>query len=141
MVTFDATSPPLEWTNPPGGTISWVLVMTEMEFSSGGNPQDGLLWMVVNVPVRNRLLAEGTLRGRTSMLPEGAFQRSFLTNGYIGPQPGANVHSRHYTFELYALDTMLDVPRDVTLNQLRTAMTGHQRGRSVLTVTCCVESN
>ena len=142
MVTFDAPSPPLAWSNPPAGTVSYALTMTDMEGSSGGYPQDVLLWMVVNMPnnANSRLLAEGIQRGRTSMLPEGVFQRSFLTNGYIGPQPGANVSSHHYLFELFALNTMLDVPRDVTLEQLRTAMNGHQTGRVALIATCCVGS-
>lgn len=89
MVTFDAISPPLAWTTPPAGTVSAALIMIDMETSSGGNPQDRLLWAVVNLPPSTRLLAENTIRGRTAMLPAGAFQLSSLTNGYIGPLPGA----------------------------------------------------
>ena len=44
MVTFDPISPPLVWTEPPPGTVSVVLAMIDMETSSGGNPQDRLLW-------------------------------------------------------------------------------------------------
>jgi Raf kinase inhibitor-like YbhB/YbcL family protein len=141
MVTFNATSPPLAWTSPPTGTISVVLTMTDMEFSSGGNPEDLLLWAVINIPANTQLLVEGIPRRRTSMLQEGSFQRSFLTNGYIGPQPGANELSHHYLFELYMPDRMLDAPRDVTLDQLKTAIKGHQTGqRGVLVTTCCVDS-
>jgi len=75
------------------------------------------------------------------MLPAAAFQLSFLTNGYIGPMPGANLHAHHYLFELYTLDKLLEVPRDVTLDQLKAAMKGHQTGqRGVLVVKCCVNS-
>ena len=141
MVTFDATSPPLAWTAPPAGTVSVALVMIDMEASSGGNPQDRLLWAVINLPPSTRLLAENTVRGRTAMLPAGAFQLSFLTNGYIGPLPGANIQAHHYLFELYTLDKMLDVPRDVTLDQLKAAIKGHQTGqRGVLVVKCCTDS-
>jgi len=141
MVTFDASSPPLAWTAPPQGTVSVVLTMTDLETSSGGNPQDQLLWAVVNLPPSTRLLAESTTRGRTAMLPAAAFQLSFLTNGYIGPMPGANLHAHHYLFELYTLDKLLEVPRDVTLDQLKAAMKGHQTGqRGVLVVKCCVNS-
>ena len=141
MVTFDAVSPPLAWTAPPPGTVSVALVMTDMETSSGGNPQDSMLWAVINLPPTTRLLAENTTRGRTAMLPSGAFQRSFLTNGYIGPLPGANRQSHHYLFELYTLDTMLNVPRDVTLEQFKAAIKGHQTGqRGVLVVKCCADS-
>jgi Raf kinase inhibitor-like YbhB/YbcL family protein len=141
MVTFDAVSPPLVWTDPPPGTVSVVLTMTDLETSSGGNPQDRLLWAVVNLPPSTRLLAENTTRGRTAMLPAGAFQLSFLTNGYIGPLPGANLQAHHYLFELYTLDKMLDVPRDATLDQLKTAIKGHQTGqRGVMVVRCCTNS-
>jgi phosphatidylethanolamine-binding protein (PEBP) family uncharacterized protein len=75
------------------------------------------------------------------MLPAGAFQLSFLTNGYVGPLPGANIQAHHYLFELYTLDKMLDVPRDVTLDQLKAAIRGHQTGqRGVLVVKCCTDS-
>ena len=140
METFDAISPPLAWTAPPAGTVSVTLIMIDMETSSGGNPQDGLLWAVVNLPPSTRLLAENTARGGTAMLPAGAFQLSFLTNGYIGPLPGANIGAHHYLFELYTLDKMLDVPRDVTLDQLKAAIKGHQTGqRGVLVVKCCAD--
>jgi Raf kinase inhibitor-like YbhB/YbcL family protein len=141
MTTFDAISPHLAWTRPPQGTVSVALVMTDLESSRGGYPQDLPLWMVINIPANTLDLAEGTQRGRTSMLQEGAFQKSFLTNGYIGPQPGAKAHSHHYLFELYTLDRMLDVPRDVTLDQFKAAVKGHQTGqRGVLIATCCAES-
>jgi Raf kinase inhibitor-like YbhB/YbcL family protein len=141
MVTFDPVSPPLVWTEPPPGTASVVLAMIDMETSSGGNPQDRLLWAVINMPPSTRLLAENTTRGRTSMLAAGAFQLSFLTNGYIGPLPGADLQAHHYLFELYTLDKMLEVPRDVTLDQLKTAIKGHQTGqRGVMVVSCCTNS-
>jgi Raf kinase inhibitor-like YbhB/YbcL family protein len=141
MVTYAATSPPLAWTAPPAGTVSVALVMIDMETSSGGNPQDRLLWAVINLPPSTRLLAENTTRGRTTMLPAGAFQLSSLTNGYIGPLPGANIQAHHYLFELYTLDKMLDVARDVTLDQFKAAIKGHQTGqRGVLVVKCCTDS-
>ena len=141
MVTFDPVSPPLVWTEPPPSTASVVLAMIDMETSSGGNPQDRLLWAVINMPPSTRLLAENTTRGRTAMLPAGAFQLSFLTNGYIGPLPGADLQAHHYLFELYTLDKMLEVPRDVTLDQLKTAIKGHQTGqRGVMVVRCCTNS-
>ena len=141
MVTFDPVSPPLVWTEPPPGTASVVLAMIDTETSSGGNPQDRLLWAVINMPPSTRLLAENTTRGRTSMLPAGAFQLSFLTNGYIGPLPGADLQAHHYLFELYTLDKMLEVPRDVTLDQLKTAIKGHQTGqRGVMVVSCYTNS-
>jgi len=140
QVTFAALSPPLAWTNPPPRTRALVLTMLDLDASPGGDPQDHLLWLVVNLTAVAGL-PEGVPRGRTSMLPEGAFQKSFASNGYVGPQPGADKTRHHYEFELYTLDQVLDVPRDVTLAQLKTAMKGHETGeRRVLIVTCCTTS-
>jgi phosphatidylethanolamine-binding protein (PEBP) family uncharacterized protein len=52
-----------------------------------------------------------------------------------------NIQAHHYLFELYTLDKMLDVPRDVTLDQLKAAIKGHQTGqRGVLVAKCCTDS-
>src|SRR5260221_9177728 len=137
LVRSNPFPPPLVGTEPQAGTASVVLAMIDMEASSGGNPQDRLLWAVINMPPSTRLLAENTTRGRTAMLPAGAFQVSYLTNGYIGPLPGANLQAHHYLFELYTLDKMLEVPRDETLDPLKTAIKRHQTGRRGLRVVEC----
>lgn len=140
QTTFAGLTPPLAWTQPPPRTKALVLTMLDLEAAPGGDPDDRLLWMVVNI-TNILALPEGLPRGRTAMLPEGAFQRSFASNGYVGPQPGADKTLHHYEFELYTLDQPLDVPHDVTLSQLKAAMKGHETGeRRVLMVTCCTAS-
>jgi len=137
QTTFAGLSPPLAWTQPPPRTRALVLTMLDLEAAPGGDPDDQVLWMVVNITAIPAL-PEGVPRGRTAMLPEGAFQRSFASNGYLGPQPGADKTLHHYAFELYTLDQPLDVPHDVTLSQLKAAMKGHETGeRRVLIATCC----
>jgi hypothetical protein len=140
QTTYAGLSPPLAWTNLPPRTRALVLTMLDLDAAPGGNPEDPVLWMVVNI-TGAAALPEGVPRGRTSMLPEGAFQRSFASNGYVGPQPGADKALHHYEFELYTLDQVLGVPHDVTLSQLKTAMKGHETGnRLVLIATCCTAS-
>jgi Raf kinase inhibitor-like YbhB/YbcL family protein len=141
QTTWAGLSPPLSWTQPPLRTRALVLTMLDLEAAPGGNPDDQLLWMIVNLPASTRGLPEGVPRGRTAMLPEGAFQRSFGSNGYVGPQPGADKQAHHYEFELYTLDQALDAPHDVTLSQLKAAMKGHETGeRRVLIAACCTAS-
>jgi Raf kinase inhibitor-like YbhB/YbcL family protein len=140
QTTYAGISPPLAWTQPPPRTKALVITMLDLEAAPGGDPDDQLLWMVVNI-TGTFALPEGIPRGRTSMLPEGAFQRSFASNGYVGPQPGADKTPHHYEFELYTLDQTLDVPHDVTLSQLKAAMKGHETGeRRALIATCCTAS-
>jgi hypothetical protein len=137
QTSWAGTSPPLQWTQPPPRTRALVLTMLDLEAAPGDDPDDQVLWMVVNL-TNVSALPEGVPRGRTAMLPDGAFQRSFASNGYVGPQPGADKHAHHYEFELYTLDQPLDVPHDVTLSQLKAAMKGHETGeRRVLIATCC----
>jgi len=140
QTTWAGLSPPLNWTQPPPRTRALVLTMLDLEAAPGAGPDDQVLWMVVNLTAVSGL-PEGVPRGRTAMLPEGAFQRSFASNGYVGPQPGADKQAHHYEFELYTLDQALDVPHDVTLRQLKAAMKGHETGeRRVLIATCCTAS-
>ena len=142
QTTYAGLSPPLAWTNPPPRTRALAVTMLDLEAAPGGDPDDEVLWMVVNLPASTAGLPEGVPRGRTAMLPEGAFQRSFASNGYVGPKPGADRQMHHYEFELYTLDQALDVPHDVTLSQFKAAMKGHETGeRRVLLVTCCTASH
>src|SRR6266850_1620267 len=47
---------------------------------------------------------------RWAELPDGTRQVSLRSNGYMGPGAPAGPY-HHYTFELYALDTKLEVPQ------------------------------
>jgi len=59
-------------------------------------------------------------------LPDGARQLNNVAGraGYLGPCPPPSA-SHHYTFELYALDQMLDIPATASRADLLKAMDGH----------------
>jgi hypothetical protein len=91
-------------------------------------------WLIWNIPGTSRGLPEGVPAG---MLPDGSRQVSLRANGYMGPgAPPGPYH--HYTFELYALDTTLDVPQGTPQQAAATrmavfdAMEGHVLGKAVL---------
>ncbi len=50
---------------------------------------------------------------------------SYGTIGYGGPQPPRGHGAHHYHFQLYALDTELNLAPRVTIQQLDAAMKGH----------------
>ena len=50
----------------------------------------------------------------------------------MGPGAGAAGPYHHYTFELFALDTKLDLGPDATRDQVVAAMQGHILGKGVL---------
>ena len=89
-----------------------------------------------NIPGAERALAEGVPQGAS--LPSGARQISVTGPNYRGPAAPATGAPHHYVFELFALDTMLDVPAvgaspAQTRAAVVAAMAGHVRAKGVYT--------
>ena len=130
-----APSPKLEWSQVPPGTQSFVLLMHDPEpVLQKGSKMDITHWLVWNIPGTSTGLPEGVAQGE---LPDGTRQVSLRSNAYMGPgAPPGPYH--HYTFELYALDTKLDVPMGTpqeaaaTRTAVVNAMDGHVLGKAVL---------
>jgi Raf kinase inhibitor-like YbhB/YbcL family protein len=130
-----APSPELKWSQVPPGTQSFVLLMHDPEPVLGrGSKMDITHWLVWNIPGTSTGLPEGVAQGE---LPDGTRQVSLRSNAYMGPgAPPGPYH--HYTFELYALDTKLDVPQGTpqeaaaTRTAVVSAMDGHVLGKAVL---------
>src|SRR4249919_4359421 len=128
-------SPELKWSQVPMGTQSFVLLMHDPEpVLNKGSKMDITHWLIWNIPGTATGLAEGTAQGD---LPDGSRQVSLRSNGYMGPGAPAGPYHQ-YTFELYALDTKLDIaqpqpPQAVdTRNAIVNAMDGHVLGKAVL---------
>jgi phosphatidylethanolamine-binding protein (PEBP) family uncharacterized protein len=70
-------------------------------------------------------------------LPDGTRQVSLRSDGYMGPGAGPGPY-HHYTFELYAVDTKVDVPQATpqqaadTRAAVMKAIDGHILGKAVL---------
>src|SRR5690606_28739613 len=128
----EGPSPPFEWTNVPEGTQSFVLHMHDLDAARMRTTEDQLHWLVWNIPATETGLTEGQPRGRT--LPNGAFQISATGDVYRGPGAPASGPLHHYVFELYALDTSLDVePVEDPFENRRAvleAMDGHILGKA-----------
>jgi Raf kinase inhibitor-like YbhB/YbcL family protein len=130
-----AVSPALQWSQVPPGTQSFVLLLHDPEpVLNKGSKMDITHWLIWNIPGTSTGLAEGVAQGE---LPDGSRQVSLRGNAYMGPgAPPGPYH--HYTFELYALDTKLDVPQGTAQQAAATrtavvdAMDGHVLGKAVL---------
>jgi Raf kinase inhibitor-like YbhB/YbcL family protein len=126
-------SPPLTWTNAPANTASFVLIFRDPDVAVGGTPEDNLHWMLWNIPGTATGLPEGVAMG--AELPDGTRQISVSGPVYRGPGAPATGPVHHYTFELFALDTKLDVQPAATPPETRAAvlkaMSGHIRGKAV----------
>ena len=101
------TSPELTWTNVPEGTQSFVLHFHDLDVARQKTTDDQLHWLVWNIPASATGLPAAQPQG--SPMADGSFQASASGPFYRGPGAPANGPRHHYLFELYALDTTLDV--------------------------------
>lgn len=128
-----AVSPKLEWSHVPKGTVSFTLILHDPDVSMRRGNGDVLHWMIFNIPGSATELPEGIPVGKEK-LDDGTIQAKNLRGqvGYMGPgaPPAGPVH--HYTFELYALDTKLDLGPEATRADVLKAMEGHILGKGVL---------
>lgn len=127
-------SPPLSWSNVPDGTLSFALIVHDLDAATGNGTDDILHWMLWNIPAATRSLPEAVPYG--PQLADGTRQLSVSGPYYRGPGAAAAGPPHHYVFELYALDSMLDVPAvgqspPMTRTALIAAMAGHVRGKGV----------
>lgn len=103
------TSVPLIWSNPPAGTITYAITMTDDSFG------DNLHWMVVNIPVSVSSLVEGA---SPSSMPSGSVE----IMQYEGPYPPAEDGPHFYIFTLWALSGTLDDSSITDMASFQTAI-------------------
>ena len=129
----EGTSPAISWANVPPGTQSFVLNMRDMDVARNKGTEDQAHWVVWNLPATTTSLPEGVPKG--SQRPDGSYQISATGPMYRGPGAGAAGPRHHYMFEIYALDTKLDVTPTSDAFETRAnvmkAMQGHVLGQAV----------
>src|SRR5689334_14888449 len=129
----EGLSPAISWTNVPAGTQSFVLNMHDMDVARNKTTDDQAHWVMWNIPATATGLPEGVPKG--SQRPDGSYQISATGPMYRGPGAGANGPYHHYMFEIYALDTKLDVTPASDAFETRAnvmkAMQGHVLGKAV----------
>jgi Raf kinase inhibitor-like YbhB/YbcL family protein len=117
-------SPPLSWSGVPARTRSLVLMMEDPDALA---PLPFVHWLAINIPPQLKSLPPGIdtdfqpLRGQP--LRQGS--NSISARGYFGPRPPPGDPPHHYHFQLFALDTTLDLPDGFNRHALLEAMRGH----------------
>jgi Raf kinase inhibitor-like YbhB/YbcL family protein len=129
----DQISPALAWTNAPPNTASFLLHVHDLEVARNRTSDDQLHWLVWNIPASATGLPEGVARGAD--LSDGSHQTSATGPMYRGPGAPANGPMHHYTFEILALDTKLEVTAAADPFETRAAVMkaaqGHIIGKAV----------
>lgn len=157
----EAVSPALRWSQPTRDSVTLVLIVHDMEGHPRKGTDDILHWMVWNIPSTATGLPEGISTANYE-LPDGSYQTNgFVAQtpaaagarggaggqggqaapaqppnfGYRAPCPPQNVPvAHHYAFELFALDTRLDLPASATRADVMKAMDGHVTGHASIVV-------
>jgi Raf kinase inhibitor-like YbhB/YbcL family protein len=121
-------SPELSWQSPPANTQSFVLIVTDPDAPIG----NFVHWVLYNIPPDTRELPQAIRKEEQT--PNGSRQgvNDFDEIGYDGPCPPG--HSTHrYVFDLYALDTKLNLPAGATKRQVSDAIYNHILAHGQLT--------
>lgn len=113
-------SPPLSWSDPPAGTVAFVLVVEDPDAPSGLFTH----WLLYDLPAGTRSLPPGLPTAES--LANGARQgrNDFGTLGYRGPCPPPGPPHR-YAFRLYALDRLTGLPPGAQRAAVLRAVEGH----------------
>ena len=127
-----AVSPKLQWDHVPMGTQSFVLLFHDPDAAPGKKVEDVTHWMMFNIPATVKELPGGM--SADAKLSDGTIQIKNTRGavGYMGPGAGAAGPYHHYTFQLFALDTKLDLTDTATRADVVKAMDGHILGVGVL---------
>jgi Raf kinase inhibitor-like YbhB/YbcL family protein len=117
-------SPALSWSSLPKGTQSLVLMMEDADAIS---PLPFVHWSMINVPADLPGLPENVRKAFEPMRGQAARQgtNSKSERGYFGPRPPVGDPAHHYHFQIFALDTSLDLPDGFNRHALLQAMHGH----------------
>lgn len=116
-------SPALIWTDPPEGTVGYLLVVDDPDAPRGPFNH----WILSAIP--------GDAAGLSEGLPPSprCGVNDFGDRGYGGPQPPVGDPPHRYRFRLVALDRPLDLPEPFDAEDAWAAARDHSLGEAVLT--------
>lgn len=116
----DNISVPLNWSNAPSGTKSFVLICDDPDSPS----KSWTHWVIFNIPADKINLPRDLPKIGT--FNDGTIQgvNDFSQIGYGGPCPPRGRPHRYF-FKLYALDTILPLDKTSDKETVLEAMEGH----------------
>ena len=117
-------NPPLTILNKPPDTQSLTLIMHDPDAVSG----DFLHWLIWDILPSIEIIS-------VNDVPVGAIQgkNGLGKNRYFGPCPPRGTGTHHYIFDFYALDTMLNLPAENSIQDVIKSQKGHVLDHFALT--------
>jgi hypothetical protein len=124
-----ATSPALSWSNPPANAASFAIIMHDTDAAPMKGVMDVTHWIFWGISA-TATSVPGAVKPDSS--PDGIVQGVNIrkVNGYQPPCPPPGATPHHYIFEIYALDTKLDLAAGSARADLLKAMDGHVLGKA-----------
>jgi Raf kinase inhibitor-like YbhB/YbcL family protein len=117
-------NPPIDISGVPEQAKSLALIMHDPDAVSG----DYVHWTIWDIdPRTTTILEESTPSGATAGLTTAGMP------GYVGPRPPEGSGRHRYIFELYALDTVLDLLPATPLDDLSRHIKNHALDKAELT--------
>ena len=128
-----STSPALEWSYVPAGTLSFLLLCHDPDVALQRKLDDVTHWIAWNIPATVSSLPEGVKEAATQ--PDGTVQGKNQrgANAYMGPGAPATSPMHHYMWEIYALDIKLDIGPDAPRADVMKAIDGHILSKAIFT--------
>ena len=116
-------NPPLDISGVPEATKSLALVVHDPDGVSG----DYIHWTIWDIsPATSEILEGGAPKGASEGITSAGVP------GYVGPKPPRGSGTHHYTFDLYALDQVLDLLPGTRANDLLTIIAQHTLAKATL---------
>ena len=127
----DNISPPLSWAGASDRAQSLALVVEDPDAPT---PEPYVHWLIYNLPPSIRQLSENVKKESVATDLGQAMQgkNSGLKIGWTGMAPPKGDTPHRYFFQLFALDTRLDLEAGAGRGALFDAMAGHVVGRGRL---------
>lgn len=126
----EGVSPPLTWGAVPAGTLSVALVVEDADSPTPAPLVHAILW---GLPADAGRIEEGAIVADAHPDGSGVGRNSYLSQGWLAPDPPTGHGDHRYVFQVFALDCVAedlgDGPgRGAVLN----AIAGHVIGAGVL---------
>ena len=122
---YQDVSPALSWSNVPAGAKSIVVMLEDPDAAIKPTTH----WLIANLPITVSSLPKNL--SKTELLDTGGQQGGNIMGrtGYYGPHPPPADKPHNYHFEVFALDTTLNLPAGFNRQALLDAMRGHVVGK------------
>lgn len=130
----EGVSPPLFWTNVPQGTARLALIVEDPDAPSPQPLVHALIW---DLPPADGDLKEGAIVGDGAGSADGSDvgRNSFLSEGWLPPDPPTGHGEHAYAFQLFALSAGPDLPETPGRAAVLEAMAGRVLAAGLLTGT------